>query len=369
MSLSEGGQLSTPVPVGNVTPAAGTLPSAAAELTRATGRSNRRRVRLHHNQGRAALGFLLPNLLGFLVFTAAPVLISLAISFTNWDLQNPSHFRFIALENYRELLHDRPFRLYFVNTLYLMLGIPVAIAGSLFLAILLHQKIRGSIVYRTMFYLPSFTSGVALMLLWKALLNPDFGPINTAINGVLDWINPALQHTFIGALTAPRWLGSMQNVLGLTPESVGFEGKFFGIGARDALILMAVWTAVGGNNMLLYLAALTNVPPELYEAAEIDGAGPWSKFRHVTWPQLAPTTFFIVVMSVIGGLQSGIDVARVMTRGGPAGTTTTLTYYTYQKAFEEFQMGYASAVTWVIFLLIFGFTLVYWRAAGKEINY
>lgn len=132
---------------------------------------------------------------------------------------------------------------------------------------------------------------------------------------------------------------------------------------------MGVWTAIGGNNMLLYLAALSNVPQELYEAAQIDGAGKWATFRHVTWPQLAPTTFFIVIMSMIGGLQGGFEQARVLTQGGPAGITTTLAYYIYNKAFVEFQIGYASAVAWVLFMLIFAFTLVHWKLAAKELNY
>ena len=131
--------------------------------------------------------------------------------------------------------------------------------------------------------------------------------------------------------------------------------------AKPAIMLMGIWTAVGGTNMLLYLAGISNVPPELYEAAEIDGAGRWAMFRHVTWPQLAPTTFFIVVMSAIGGLQGGFEQARVMTGGGPAESTITLGYFIYQKGFEEYQLGYASAIAWVMFLMIFALTLVNWK--------
>jgi multiple sugar transport system permease protein len=306
--------------------------------------------------------FLLPNLLGFGVFTAGPVLFALVASFTNWDLLHPHRFEWIGLENFRELLSDSRFWAYLINTLYLMLGLPISIAGSLFLAILLNQKIRGIIAYRTMFYLPTFTSGVALMIMWKALLNPDYGPINAVIH----WI---FAHIGLGWVAMPQWLVSMSNLLGLDPERVQFNWKFFGLGAKDALILMGIWTAIGGNNMLLYLAALTNVSPELYEAAEIDGAGRWARFRNVTWPQIAPTTFFITVMSIIGGLQAGFEQARVMTEGGPAGVTTTLTYHIYLKAFEEFQMGYASAIAWILFLMILGFTMIHWKLSAKELNY
>ncbi len=305
--------------------------------------------------------FLLPNFLGFAVFTAGPVLFSLVVSFSNWNLQRTVPFQWIGFGNYVDLMHDTQFWLYFINTLYLMLGMPVAIAGSLALAILLSQRLRGIVVYRTLFYLPSITSGVALMILWKALYNPDFGPINAMINAVSEALGLKVK--------APEWLLSTANLLGLEVEQVRMSMKQFGLGARDALIIMGIWIAIGGNNMLLYLAALTNVPQELIEAAQLDGAGKWAVFRNVTWPQLAPTTFFIVVMSFIGGLQGGFEQARVMTGGGPAGTTTTLTYYIYTKAFEEFQIGYASAISWILFAIIFVVTLINWKFGAKEVSY
>jgi multiple sugar transport system permease protein len=312
----------------------------------------------------AAAGFLAPNLLGFVIFTAGPVLFSLIVSFSNWNLQRTIPFEWIKLANFIELMRSQDFWLYLLNTVYLMLGIPAAIAGSLFLALLLHQPLRGVIVYRTIFYLPSITSGVALMILWKALYNPDWGPINAAIAWVLETlrINDALVALGVQPLRPPEWLLSTRNVAGLAVEHVGLTSRQWGLGARDAIIIMGVWIAIGGNNMLLYIAALGNVPRDLVEAAEIDGASRWQTFRNVTWPQLAPTTFFIVVMSFIGGLQGGFEQARVMTgTGGPAGTTTTLTFYIYQKGFEEFQIGYASAVSWVLFATIFVVTLVNWR--------
>ncbi|HEX72549.1 MAG TPA: sugar ABC transporter permease, partial [Candidatus Hydrogenedentes bacterium] len=166
-----------------------------------------------------------------------------------------------------------------------------------------------------------------------------------------------------------QWLASTKNILGLAVEHVGIERGQFGLGARDAIIIMGIWTTIGGANMLLYLAGISNIPQELYEAAAMDGAGKWAQFRHVTWPQLAPTTFFIVIMSFIGGLQGGFEQARVMTLGGPARTTTTLSYYIYIKAFEEFQMGYASAVAWVLFAIVFAITLVNWRFGSRYVSY
>jgi multiple sugar transport system permease protein len=304
----------------------------------------------------AALPFVLPNLIGFVLFTAGPVIFSLIIAFSNWNLQRTVPFQWTGFENFGTLFADKNFWLYLVNTIYFFIGLPLSIAGSLCLALLLNQKLKGLVIFRTLFYLPSFTSGVALMILWKSLYNPEFGPINALLENVLH-------------LKGPQWLLSTQNLFGTGVEQVGFDPKQWGIGARDAIMIMGIWTGIGGGNMLLYLAALTGVPPELTEAAELDGANKWQVFRNVTWPQLAPTTFFIVVMSVIGGMQGGFEQARVMTAGGPAGTTTTLGYYIYTKAFDEFQMGYASAVAWVLFAIIFGITLINWKFGNKEVGY
>lgn len=316
------------------------------------------------NDELAAILFLLPNLAGFLLFAAGPIVFSLVVSFSNWSLQRSVPFRWVGLQNFIDLWRDEKFWLYLVNTGYLMLGMPLAIGGSLLIAVLLSQKLKGIVIYRTLFYLPTFTSGVALIILWKALYNPDNGPINA----VIDWL---LGHTGLAGLgwESPKWLISTCNIFGLGTEEVRLSWAKWGLGARDAIIIMGVWTAIGGNNLLLYIAALSNVPQHLYEAAEIDGAGPWARFRHVTWPQLAPTTFFIVIMSFIGGLQGGFEQARVMTGGGPAGSTTTLSYYIYTKGFEEFQIGYASAVAWVLFILIFAVTLLNWRFGSRQMNY
>lgn len=282
-----------------------------------------------------------------------------------------------------ELL-DRRFWAYFYNTGYLMMGIPFAIVGSLALALLVSDdlpvggmttRLVGTgisaacgvittlvlfgvgrpniavlgavfwamaalgfafniVAFRTIYYLPTFTSGVALMMLWKALYNPETGPINAGVVAILS--------AFGSDAAAPRWLASVA-------------------WAKPALIIMGFWTAIGGTNFLLYLAGLSNIPPALIDAAKVDGAGRWQRFRHVLWPQLAPVTFFITVMSVIGGLQGGFEQARVMTAGGPAGSTTTLSYYVYNTAFQDLDLGYAAAISWVLFAIIFVATALNWR--------
>jgi multiple sugar transport system permease protein len=371
--------------------------------------------------------FLSPNIIGFLLFTAGPVLASLAMAFTNWNLQEGVPLRFIGLQNFVELLQEREFWAYFANTIYLMLALPATMAGSLGLALLLHEMkleqslpariahagialgcavliagafltigsdggrwvagcilfigavyalavVLGIVVFRTLYYLPFFTSGVALFILWKALYNPEFGPINAVIRFLLEGfggsggLNGVLAVFGVGPLSPPEWLSSIKNLLGLSPEGLSFHKSLFGLGARDALNLMGFVTTVGGTSMLLYLAGLSNIPPELYEAADIDGADWWQKFRHVTWPQLAPTTFFIVVTNIIGGMQGGFEVARVMTQGGPAGTTTTLSYYIYQKAFMDMEFGYASAIAWFLFIIIFGLTIINWKFGNRYVN-
>lgn len=365
-------------------------------------------------------------MLGFLIFLAGPLLVSLLMAFTNWDLRKTVTFHFVGLQNFHDLLVSQEFWVYFINTLYLMLAIPFSIAGSLILALMLNKPLKentwtgrlahgglvllctlviagavrgyagdsgkiigglilmagcmyfvavftGIVVYRTAYYLPSFVSGVALFILWKALYNPESG----AINGMLSWLlngpfggfNHMLAWVHLGPLAPPKWLSSMNNLMGLSPDHIGFDfHKFFGIGAREAFILMSIVTSIGGGNMLLYLAGLSNVPPELYEAADIDGASAWQRFWNVTWPQLAPTTFFITIMSCIGGLQGGFDIAKVMTNGGPAGTTTTIGFYIYQKAFLEFRFGYSSALAWVLFLIVFIVTAANWRFGNRQMN-
>jgi multiple sugar transport system permease protein len=370
--------------------------------------------RRHSTDLKWAMVFLAPNFLGFLIFVAVPVAFSLVMAFTNWDLVQRAPLRFVGFENFRRMLwgpESQTFWKFFMTTVYLMLGIPVSIAGSLLLAVLLSEPLHmgcrktfailvtiGSVSLligcwlcryesweamglalaiisgsslvalvfnrvglRTLFYLPFFTTGVAQFILWKLLFRPDIGPINEVIRAVL-----AAFH--IDSVVPPNWLGSMDNLLSLDPETGMFAQGNFGLGARDAIVIMGIWATVGGNNMLLYLAGLSNVPGELYEAAMIDGAGRWRTFWNVSWPQLAPTTFFIVIMSVIAGLQGGFEQARIMTEGRPADTTVTLGFYIYREGFEEFRLGFASAVAWMMFVMIFAATLVNWRFGSRQIN-
>ncbi len=310
---------------------------------------SRRRKRLKDALG--AYAFLLPNFLGFMVFTFLPILASLALSLTNWDVLQPlSAKNFVGLNNFAELLwfhgeggqlvaNDPDFWKYLWNTIFLMLGIPLGIAGSLVTAMLLNQKIRGVTVFRTIYFLPSICSGVAVALLWRWIYNPEYGLLNALLSKLVH-----MQET-------PMWL--------YNPAL-----------AKPSLIIMGLWAGIGGMNCLLYLAGLQGIPQEYYEAADIDGAGSWQKFRHITWKLLSPTTFFIAVMSIIGGFQGGFMQAFLMTSGGPAGSTTTIMYYIYNNAFGGFyRMGYACAIAWVLFVLVLGFTIINWRVGSKFVHY
>lgn len=288
----------------------------------------------------AAYLFLIPNFLGFLAFTSIPVIVSFVLGFVKWDLLSAPQF--VGLENFKALIFDPYFWKYCWNTMYLMLGIPLGMMGSLIVALAMNQKIKGIVFFRTTFFLPTICSGVAIYMLWRLIYNPDFGFFNLFIAKIGDLLHIPLQ--------GPNWL---------TDENW----------AKPALIIMGLWQGIGGQNMILYLAALQGIPRDLYEAASIDGANNWQKFWAVTWPHLSPTTFFIAVMSVIGGFQSGFDAAYVMTGGGPNGSTTTIMYYIFNNAFRWFNMGYAAAISWILFAIILIFTLVFMRSAQKVVHY
>ncbi|MDY7009563.1 MAG: sugar ABC transporter permease [Planctomycetota bacterium] len=280
------------------------------------------------------VAFVLPNFIGFLAFVSLPVIASLVLAFFRWDLLTAP--KFTGLSNFVDLLKDESFGNALFNTAFLMLGIPLSMAASLFLAVMVNKAIRGVVVYRTLYFLPSICSGIGLLLLWRWIYNEDFGLLNVLLS-------------YVG-VKGPDWLGSVA-------------------WAKPALIFMGVWTAMGGPSMILYLAALHGVDPTLYEAAEMDGANAWRRFRHITWPMISPTTFFIFIMSIIGGFQGNFDSVYVMTRGGPAGSTVILSYHIYNHAYVLYNMGYAAAMAWVLFIIVFAITLLTWRYGGRRVHY
>jgi multiple sugar transport system permease protein len=291
-----------------------------------------RMTRKERREAWEAVAYLSPWIVGFLVFTAGPIVFSLGLSFFRWDVITPAEF--VGLANYQYLAQDPLIRKSLWNTLfYVALYLPLSISVALGLAMLLNQKVRGMSFFRTIFYIPTLTQGVATFTLWSVIYEPETGIINRVLRNFVQ--NP------------PQWL--------VDPEW-----------AKPALVIMALW-AVGGT-MLIFLAGLQGIPASLYEASELDGAGPWGKFRNVTLPLLSPTIFFNVVMTTIGSFQV-FAAAFVLTGGGPSNATLFYVYYLFNRAFVYFNFGYASAMAWLLFLIILALTVFQIRMAPRWVHY
>jgi multiple sugar transport system permease protein len=296
----------------------------------ATSTTTNRRSRLHRRENLAALGFVAIPLIGFLLFTLDPLLFSVYASFTSWNgLGDPT---FNGIANYIQMWNDPYFAKAMWNTFFMMIGIPVGLVISLVLALALNRKMRGTTFFRTVYYVPVISSIAAVAILWQWAFNGDFGLINQAL-------------ALVG-IDGPNWLMDTATV-------------------KPALILMAVWKGLG-YSMLLYLAALQSVPRHLYEAAALDGANTWQQFRHITLPMVRPVTFFLVVTSIIGGSQIFIEINIMTPTGGPEFSSATIVWYIWQKAFENMQMGYASAMSVVLGLIVFTITAIQFRVNARN---
>ncbi|MDQ0413546.1 carbohydrate ABC transporter permease [Mesobacillus stamsii] len=280
--------------------------------------------------------FISPWIIGFLGLTMGPLLFSLAASFTDYNIT--SKMNFVGLENYKSMFTmDDLFRTSLFNTVYyVVFSVPLTTAGAIILAVLLNQKIKGMKFFRTIYYLPAVLSGVAVYLLWMQLLSPSTGLVNT----MLGWIG----------ITGPAWL---------------FDPDW----TKPALLLMKMWSVGGG--MLLYLAIMQGVSPQMYEAADMEGASPWQKFYYITLPMISPIIFFDVITSTIGAFQI-FQEAYVMTENGSGGPGNSLLFYNlhmWNNAFEVFNMGYASAMAWLLFLIVMILTSVNMKLGKRWVHY
>jgi multiple sugar transport system permease protein len=244
---------------------------------------------------------------------------------------------FVGLENYGRLLRDQRVHQAIWNTFYYtVVSVPLTLFFGLLVALLLNNQIRGRGIFRAMYYLPGVTSAVAVAVVWKWIFNGDFGLINYYL----------LQ---LGVIDEPiRWL---------TDPNL----------AMPSVIIVSIWGGVGGC-MIIYLAALQALPEEIYDAAKVDGAGPIRTLFNITIPLLSPATFFLLITSIIGAFQQ-FGLPYLLTSGGPVGRTTTIAYYLYTSAFKNFEMGYAAAMSYVLFAMIFVFTLLHMRFTYRDINY
>jgi multiple sugar transport system permease protein len=285
---------------------------------------------------RAAYLFLSPWLIGLFGFFMVPIIASVLLSFSEYDIiTSPT---WLGLENYRELFDDRTFWVSIRVTLkYMVLSVPLYIIAGLLLSLVLNLKIRGINLFRTILFLPSVLSGVAVAVLWVALLNPDVGAVNEVLRA-------------IGIDDPPRWLDSPT-------------------WAVPSVVLVGLWGIGGGA--IIYLAGLQNISAQLYEAAQLDGAGPWQRFRYVTLPMVTPTLLFVLLTGLIDAFQV-FDLAYVLSRGGQQGLGDSLNFYLlnlYNEAFQNGRYGYASAMAWMLVIFAAVVILVIFRTSGRWVYY
>jgi multiple sugar transport system permease protein len=271
----------------------------------------------------SALLFLSPTLVIFSTFILFPVIFSFYLSFQKWNMFS-TETAFVGFDNYMRLLQNPDFWQVLKNTAIYTIGtVPLNMAMALAVAYVLNKKIAGKKFLRTAFFAPVIISPVAAAVIWRWIYDPNFGLMNYTMS--------------LMGIDAINWLND--------PTA-----------AMTALIIMGVWKTFG-INMVLFSAGLSGIPEQYYEAAEIDGASRWSKFWHITIPLLTPTTFFILVMSMITSFQV-FDIVYVLTQGGPLGSTKVLVFYVYEQAFQFFEMGYASAISYILFAILFVFTMI-----------
>jgi multiple sugar transport system permease protein len=284
-------------------------------------------------EGRWALAFLAPTLIGLALLSAGPILATLAISLTKWDLLTPPTF--VGLDNFGALISDDRFLKALRNTFfYTVVSVPVGLAIALGLALALNQAVRGIALVRTAYFLPVVTSTIAIALVWQWIYNADSGLLNQVLGVV--------------GLPPQKWL---------TNPTL----------AMPSIIAMSIWQGLGVN-IIIFLAALQGIPSELLDAASVDGAGRWARFRHVTLPLLTPAIFFTGVLALIAGFQV-FDQIFVLIKPRPTDATITVVYFIYENGFKFFKMGYASAASWILFLIVALFTAVYFWSQRRWVHY
>ena len=274
-----------------------------------------------------------PFVIGLVAFTAGPMLASLYYSFTHYDIVSPAQW--VGLENFAGLIDDEFFwKSLKVTTLYTLMSVPLGLVFSLCIALLLNQRLPGLRVFRTLFYLPTVITGVSLATLWLWVFSADYGILNYAIFNLF-------------GVKGPAWMRSETWVL-------------------PALSIVSLW-GIGGT-MVIFLAGLQGIPTELYEAADLDGAAGMRKLFAITLPLLSPVIFFNLITSLIGAFQT-FTTAQVMSRGGPNYASLFYVLYLYQVGFRDFRMGYASALAWVLFVIVLALTMIAFRSSVSWVHY
>jgi multiple sugar transport system permease protein len=279
--------------------------------------------------------FILPWLLGLVLFTVGPMLFSLLLAFSRWDIiTGVKSIEWVGLDNFKAIFQDELFyQSLKVTFVFALISVPLYQIFSLIAAMLLNMRTRGMKLFRLLYFMPSVIPAVAVSMMWVMIFNPEYGVLNRAL-------------ALVG-IQGPAWLQDPSYALG-------------------ALIVMGIWGI--GNTIIIYLSGLQGVPEELYEAAELDGAGRFRRFFSITLPMISPTIFFNLIMGIIGGFQY-FTQAFVMTNGGPLNSTLFYNLYLYNKAFQDYEMGYASALSWILFVIILVFTLLVIRSSSMWVYY
>lgn len=300
--------------------------------------------------------YLLPSLVILGLFSFYPVVKSIIISFHDWHLLRKQQY-FVGWENYQKLLTDNTFRLAITNTFRYVIGfVPISIGLALVIAVLLNNKIRFRGALRLAYFLPWVTSSVAISMVWRWIYNQHYGLLNMALAGLAGFINKLVEIITLGNV-AQVWQFSNINWL--------MEPRWTIIN----LVIIGVWKSVG-YYVVIFLAGLQNVPKDLYEAAEVDGANPWQSFWKITIPLISPTTFFISIVAIIGAFKLFTEIYVLYTGNpGPLSSGLTIVYYVYRTAFERYRMGYASAAAYILFAIIFVFTLIQMYASRRRVHY
>jgi multiple sugar transport system permease protein len=281
--------------------------------------------------------FVAPNFIGFSIFTLLPLVFAFAVSFAEWDVVSGiDGIKWVGLRNFSQILNDGNFWQSSRLTLYYAgVSVPLTTLAGLLVALALNGPVPGRGVLRLMFFIPFIANSVAIASTWILLYHPRYSPLNNTLRN-------------LGIEDPPLWLASSQ-------------------WAMPALIIMAVWAGMG-YAAVIYLAGLQSLPPDLYEAADLDGAGVFQKFRSITWPLLTPTTFFLLVTGFIGASQS-FGMINLMTNGGPGRATTVLSYYIYQNGFQFYRFGYAAAMAWFMFAAVLVLTMLLWWVQRRAVTY
>ena len=280
--------------------------------------------------------FVAPMLTGVTLLTILPIVASFLLSFTEWNfLLGFKKIEFVGLTNFEKLLADDAFWKSFKNNLIFILVVPVTLAVSLFLAVVINRYVYFKNFFKIVYFMPYISSVVAVAIVWQVLFHPSYGPVNQFLLS-------------IGVENPPKWIADIHFAL-------------------PSVMMITVWINIG-YNMIIYIAGLQSIPADLYEAADIDGARPWQKFRYITLPMLSPTTFFLLITGIIGTFKV-FDLIQVLTKGGPARSTSVVVFYLYETAFVNLKMSYASTMALFLFLAIFAITLVQWWGQRKWVNY